>query len=141
MNMSRSRKKNNIYKSAGDTGFKKLYNRSVRRNLKQELLSSDDPDTVQLPQGNQHKKLNCSWNIADYISRFSWEDCKKLYYNKETGMYQYYNGKLLTEDELWIEWIRLYGSKQWEIYFFWFESYFLYDSVECVIKINSYIII
>lgn len=109
--MSRSRKKNNIYKSAGDTRFKKLYNRSVRRDLKEELLKSDDPDTVQLPQGNEHRKMNCSHNIADYISHFSWEDCKKRYYNKEIEMYEYYNGDILTEDELWIEWVRKYGSK------------------------------
>lgn len=109
--MSRSKKKNNIYKTAGDTEYKKIYNRSIRRNLKQELRASDDPDTVQLPQGKSYKKMNCSWNIADYIARYSWEDCKNLLYNPRTGFYDLWSKKGISEEELWAEWSRKYGSK------------------------------
>lgn len=88
--MSRSYKHHPYFKCAGDTSYKKLFNRWLRRTK----------DIDEIPDGNAYKKMYCSWEIADYIFDASWEEFK-----------QWYNNKDKSEEELWAEWKRLYGSK------------------------------
>lgn len=88
--MSRSYKHHPYFKCAGDTSYKKLFNRWLRRTT----------DIDDIPDGNAYKKKYCSWFIADYIFDGSWEEFKQWAYNEDKS-----------EEELWAEWKRLYGSK------------------------------
>lgn len=88
--MSRSYKKHNWFKCAGDTSMKKLFNRRIRRNKKY----------IDIPDGNAYRKLNCSWDIADYRFDGSWETFKK--HNLE-----YFEN----EEEALNHWKRYYRSK------------------------------
>lgn len=88
--MSRSYKKHNWEKCAGDTSYKKIFNRWLRRTK----------DIDEIPDGNAYKKMYCSWDIADFRFNSSWEEFKTWNYEEEKD-----------EEELWAEWKRLYGSK------------------------------
>jgi len=37
-----------------------------------------------LPNGSAYKKLSCSYDIHDYISRWSWQEAKNDYFNENT---------------------------------------------------------
>lgn len=67
--MSRSYKKHPIYTDGGTPGTKyakRFANKKVRRT-----------DWDELPlKGNGYKKVYCSWDIHDYISRMSIEDAR-----------------------------------------------------------------
>ena len=88
--MSRSYKHHPYFKCAGDTSYKKLFNRWLRRTKGIE----------EIPDGNAYRKIYCSWEIADFIFNGSWEEFKQWSYNEDKS-----------EEELWAEWKRLYGSK------------------------------
>ena len=91
--MSRSFKKHPGFQIAGDKGFKKIFNRRIRRAKK-----LDD-----IPDGGAYKKLNDSYDIADYKEIGpKWED--------------FYEGhKLLNtpeeKEELYKIWLKWYRSK------------------------------
>lgn len=87
--MSRSYKHTPIFKCAGDTSYKKLFNRWLRRTK----------DIDEIPDGKAYKKMYCSWEIADYTFSCSWEQFKE------------WADEDKSEEELWAEWKRLYGSK------------------------------
>lgn len=70
--MSRSYRKHCIIKCAGDTSNKKLFNRRLRRCNKFQ----------DIPSGKAYRKCNESWDIYDYISRYSYNVFKK--YNLES---------------------------------------------------------
>lgn len=88
--MSRSYKKHNIIKCAGDTSFKKIYNRKLRRTTKLD----------EIPNGKAYKRMNESWEIYDFISRCSWEDFKSWNWTQD-----------MTQEEAWKEWKRHFYSK------------------------------
>lgn len=93
--MSRSYKKHNWVKCAGDTKMKKVFNRRIRRNI--------DEKYQDIPDGNAYRKLNCSWDIADYRFYCSWENFKEWGWVKK----KYANN----EEEAKAYWKRRYGSK------------------------------
>lgn len=69
--MSRSFKKH-PYATDGRDGRKiqkRWANRAVRKGKN-------------IPNGNAYKKTFCSWEIHDYISRWTWEEAKKYYEEK-----------------------------------------------------------
>lgn len=89
--MSRSYRRSEIIKYAGDTSWKKIFNRKLRRKYKNDL---------DFPNYNAYRKMNESWSIADVRSLVSFEDYKDWY--KDSGM---------TEEEMYAEWKREYKSK------------------------------
>ena len=74
--MSRSYRKNPIIKDNGKSKkeMKSLANRKVRRKL-------NDSD-FNISNGNAYKKEFESWDIADFISRWTKEDAIKEYESK-----------------------------------------------------------
>ena len=74
--MSRSYRKNPIIKDNGKSKkeMKSLANRKVRRKL-------NDPD-FDIADGKAYKKEFESWDIADFISRWTKEDAIKEYESK-----------------------------------------------------------
>lgn len=62
--MSRSYRRG--FQCAGDKELKKLFNRKLRRS---QLKGTED-----LPVGNGYKKMNESWDIADYKDEIVKED-------------------------------------------------------------------
>ena len=74
--MSRSYRKNPIIKDNGKSKkeMKSLANRKVRRKL-------NDPD-FNIADGKAYKKEFESWDIADFISRWTKEDAIKEYESK-----------------------------------------------------------
>ena len=62
--MSRSYRKG--FQCAGDKYLKKLFNRKLRRTQLREIED--------LPIGNAYKKMNESWEIADYRGEITEED-------------------------------------------------------------------
>lgn len=88
--MSHSYKKHNIYKIAGDTSYKKIFNRRLRRSDR----------CKDIPNGAAYKKYNNSWDIADYVYSTSWEYFRDSYRDSD-----------ISEKELWAIWKRIYGTK------------------------------
>lgn len=74
--MSRSYRKNPIVKDNGKSKkeMKSLANRKVRRKL-------NDPD-FDIADGKAYRKEFESWDIADFISRWTKEDAVKEYESK-----------------------------------------------------------
>lgn len=91
--MSRSYKKYNWAKCGGDSSYKKIYNRRIRRALKNEDISS----------GSYYKKLNNSYNIVDYAFDASWEAFREWNWVKD----KFFE----SEEEAYKHWKRYYGSK------------------------------
>lgn len=91
--MSRSYKKHNWCKCAGDSSMKKLFNRRIRRSKKFE----------DIPNGNAYKKLSCSWEIADYRFDSSWQSFKEWNWTRA----QFFD----SEEEAYAYWKAHYGSK------------------------------
>lgn len=89
--MSRSYRRSEIIKYAGDTSWKKIFNRKLRRKYKNDL---------DFPNYNAYRKKNESWSIADVRTLITFEDYKDLY--EDSGM---------TEEEMYAEWKREYKSK------------------------------
>lgn len=89
--MSRSYRRSEIIKYAGDTSWKKIFNRKLRRKYKNDL---------DFPNYNAYRKMNESWSIADVRALITFEDYKDLY--EDSGM---------TEEEMYAEWKREYKSK------------------------------
>ena len=89
--MSRSYRRSEIIKYAGDTSWKKIFNRKLRRKYKKDL---------DFPNYNAYRKMNESWSIADVRTLITFEDYKDWY--KDSGM---------TEEEMYAEWKREYKSK------------------------------
>lgn len=89
--MSRSYRRSEIIKYAGDTSWKKIFNRKLRRKYKNDL---------DFPNYNAYRKMNESWSIADVRTLITFEDYKDLY--EDSGM---------TEEEMYAEWKREYKSK------------------------------
>lgn len=88
--MSRSYKKHPHVRSGHYPKMKKVFNRKMRRCNK----------TEDIPNGNAYKKMNCSWEITDYICRCSWEEFNSWKWVQD-----------LPEGERIAEWKRRYGSK------------------------------
>lgn len=91
--MSRSFKKHPGFQICGDKSFKKIFNRRIRRAKK-----LDD-----IPNGGAYKKLNDSYEIADYKEIGpKWEEF-------------YEENKLLNtpeeKGELYNMWLKWYGGK------------------------------
>lgn len=108
--MSRSYKKNPIVKShdCGGKG-KQFANRKVRRAVK---------DYDEIPKGGIYKKFFSSWDINDYILRWTKEDAIE-YYNKrkreyENGTSKYYIRK--SNEKFFKEYptLEIYLQKEWE---------------------------
>lgn len=88
--MSRSYRRSEIIKYAGDTSWKKIFNRKLRRKYKNDL---------DFPNYNAYRKMNESWSIADVRTLITFEDYKDLY--EDSGM----------TEEMYAEWKRKYKSK------------------------------
>lgn len=88
--MSRSHKKHYIFKFAGDTSLKKIFNRRLRRSAKCQ----------DIPSGGAYKKYNDSWDLADYALICSWKEYKKFCWNDD-----------LTEEQNWAEWRKTFDTK------------------------------
>lgn len=88
--MSRSYRRSEIIKYAGDTSWKKIFNRKLRRKYKNDL---------DFPNYNAYRKMNESWSIADVRTLITFEDYKDLY--EDSGM----------TEEMYAEWKREYKSK------------------------------
>lgn len=88
--MSRSYRHSAWMKCAGDPSYKKLFNRKLRR-------CNDYKD---IPNGNAYRKMNNSWDIADYRFDCSWEDFQRWYWTEE-----------MSKEEAKAEWKRKYWSK------------------------------
>lgn len=98
--MSRSYKKNNIYtdgRTPTPKYMKRLANKKVRRSRK-------------LPNGKAYKKVFETYDIHDYVSRWTWEDAKFEYFHPDS------NGNLWQDDyptlkDFYKYWRRYYFSK------------------------------
>lgn len=88
--MSRSFKKH-PYEKIGDSSYKEIYNRKLRRSSR----------TQDIPSGKAYKKYNDSYNIRDYVCDCSWEEFKTWW-----GYSQFES-----EKEAYAYWKRHYGSK------------------------------
>ena len=90
--MSRSYRKNPIVKENGKSKkeMKSLANRKVRRKL-------NDPD-FNIADGKAYKKEFESWDIADFISRWTKEDAIKEYESK-SKKYRWFKEEWPTLDD------------------------------------------
>lgn len=90
--MSRSYKKNKILKTCGDTVYKKIFNRRIRRNHLTDNINN----------GGAYKKLNDSYDIYDYVCNVSFE---------EFLTWQWVKDKFDSEQEAFAYWKRKYDTK------------------------------
>lgn len=79
----------------GQVKSKRLANKIVRR-YKNKIAN-----------GNYYKRLFCSWNIHDYISRWTWEEAKEAYENNLMNWKRSYP----TLEEFYKYWIKYYKRK------------------------------
>ena len=97
--MSRSYKKHPVITdgSAGITKiFKRFANKKVRNYRKK------------IAKGKSFKRLFCSYDIHDYISRWSWAEAKKEY---ESDPYGYLKNEYPTLKEFYKYWSKYYKRK------------------------------
>lgn len=96
--MSRSYKKNPVY-TDGRNGQKKAKRIAAKkvRNFDIEALPS---------KGNQYKKVSESYNIHDYVSRWTWEEAVD-WYHKHPEQYSEYP----TEKEFYRYWYKISKMK------------------------------
>ena len=94
--MSRSIKKHPVYTDgkAGRKRAKRQANKTVRK-FKNKIKN-----------GKDYKKLYCSWNIHDYISRYTWVEAKK-----EWEENSYLREKYATLKEFYKYWSKYYKRK------------------------------
>ena len=94
--MARSVKKNPIY-TDGQKGQKipKRFANKIVRKYK---------DTI--PKGKAYKKLYCSWNIHDYVSRWDWATAKADYEQN-----QHWQKEFPSIKEFYRFWRRYYKNK------------------------------
>ena len=85
--MSNSYKKNPIIKENGKSKKtqKQIANRTVRRKIK--------GDGLELSDGNSYKKVYNSWNIADFVSRWTEKEATQYYYEVINKNSPYYSPK------------------------------------------------
>ncbi len=95
--MSRSYKKHPFIKDGGRSSKKdkQLANRAVRRGNKD--LSK---------KGKGYKRIYCSYDINDYISRWPWKEAKKEW---ETN--SWWRNYFLSEKEFYNYWAKCYKRK------------------------------
>ena len=94
--MSRSYKKNPFYTDGGagiPKFFKRLANKKVRKYHKK------------IANGNAFKKINCSYDIHDFICYWSWKDALHQYYKDNC-----YN-RFSSEQELYNFWSKYHKRK------------------------------
>ena len=99
--MSRSYKKNPFvtdHRRGTTKELKRLANRTFRRKI------SCDED---MPARPAHRKYTETWNIHDYISRWSWKQAKEEYNNP---IYTWKN-KYPTLEEFYKFWTKYYKRK------------------------------
>lgn len=98
--MSRSFKHNPICSDGTrkTTKAMKRYANKVVRHCKEEIPS----------KGKKYKQLFCSYNIHDYVSRWSWPDAKALY---EEDRYGLWHERYPTLKEFYRHWLRYYKRK------------------------------
>ena len=96
--MSRSYKKNPIYTDGknGQVISKRFANKKVRKYKNK------------IAKGKSYKKLFCSYEIHDYISRMTWEEAKREY---EQDDYNYYKNHNISLKEFYRRWRRAYKNK------------------------------
>jgi len=97
--MSRSYKKHPYYtdgKEGSTTITKRFANKTVRK-YKHKLA-----------KGKAYKRLFCSYDIHDYISRWSWEEAKKEY---ESDPYKYLKEEYPSLREFYKFWSKYYKRK------------------------------
>lgn len=90
--MSRSYKKHPWEQWGGCKDYKKLFNRRLRRS----------EQCKDIPNGKAYKKLNESWNIADYKTNCSFEEFLN---------WRWVEGAFKDENEAYAAWKKEYGSK------------------------------
>lgn len=96
--MSRSYKKNPYYTdgSPGTTQeSKKFANKKVR-------------NTEDIPNGGAYKKVSESWDIHDFVDRWTWEEAKALW---ERGDNQYLRDCYPTLKDFYRYWLKRCKSK------------------------------
>lgn len=96
--MSRSYKKSPVYtdSSPGTTKEKKKFaNKRVR-------------NTEDVPNGGAYKKVHESWDIHDYINRWTWEEAKKFW---ESGENPYLTKSYPTLKDFYRYWLKCCRSK------------------------------
>lgn len=95
--MSRSYKKHPWYTDGknGQVKSKRFANKAVR-NYKGKISN-----------GSFYKRIFCSYEIHDYISRWSWNEAKQDYEKNAWGIYD----NFLTLKDFYRYWIKHYRSK------------------------------
>lgn len=96
--MSRSYKKNPYHTDGSPKTTqenKKFANKKVR-------------NTEDLPNGGAYKKVSESWDIHDFIIRWTWEEAKALW---ECGDNQYLRDHYPTLKDFYRYWLKYYRSK------------------------------
>lgn len=96
--MSRSYKKNPVY-TDGRNGQKKAKRRA------NHIVRQANIEELPL-KGNAYKKMSESWEIHDYISRWTWEEALD-WYNKHPDQYSEYP----TEKEFYRYWYKISKMK------------------------------
>ncbi len=96
--MSRSYKHSPVYTDGrnGQVISKRYANKAVRKYKNK------------IAKGKAYKKLFCSWDIHDYISRWTWEEAKKEW---ENDKYNYYKNHNISLKEYYRKWRRSYKNK------------------------------
>lgn len=82
--MGKSYRKHKFIKCGGDTSYKKIFNRKIRRSKKDKFTD--------IPSGKAYRKVNCPWEIADYRCRgvdswIIWQKEYSKYYSSEEKSY------------------------------------------------------
>lgn len=94
--MSRSYRKNPILKDGGKSSKenKQLANRRVRRVLNRN-------HDYEIKNGNAYRKINETWNINDYVSRFTEKEASDYY------------DSMIRSDNYWDRWfLEEYPTKE-----------------------------
>lgn len=107
--MSRSYKKhpickdNNKSKSSG----KAQANDAVRSYIKRHMNTDEE---FTMPSNKKYIRLYCSWEIADYVTRYSKEQCIQDYYNYQRSQSRW--KREIVKDKTLKQWIT-----EWERYY------------------------
>ena len=96
--MSRSYKKH-PYSTDGSAGTTKKSKRRANKKVR---------STQNIPDGGTYKKVYCSWNIHDYVNRWTWAEAKAAYEAEENS---YLIRRYPTLKEFYRFWLKCCRSK------------------------------
>ena len=94
--MSRSYKKHPFYTDGSPRTTKEM----------KKVANSKVRHTEDVPNGKKYKKIFCSYDIHDWITRWSWKEAKKEYETNE-----FYQKKYPTLKDFYKYWSKIYKRK------------------------------